>query len=360
MTDTATKFKGRSPIPTSAYKVLAFALTSVLLLGILASLIGNISLASARTYYAYFTDATGVNKGDRVRISGVEVGAVKGLQLVPADGRTLARVEFTVKEGVPLYRNAELQLRYENVVGQRYLSISEIANSGEKMPEDGTFPVEQTTPALNLTQLFNGFQPLFRALDPDRVNAFSFELVRAFQGESGSMAQLMRHTASLTHTLADRDQVIGRVVGNLNTLLETVAERDDELGALLVQFRDLMVGLSHGRGTLNRALPSLASLLESSSGMLGDIRPPLAGTVTSMRTLAGQVYDTRDALDASLKRLPVRLNVLARTASYGTWFNFYVCGLGVQLGLGNGTVNFSTPAVAADERETVCGLGADG
>lgn len=358
MTYTSKAIKGRSPIPASAAKVLAFAVVSIVLLGVLASLIGNISLVSARTYYAYFTDATGVNKGDRVRISGVEVGAVKGLELVPMEDRVLARVEFTVKEAVPLYRDADLRLRYENVVGQRYLAISEIADSGPKMPEDGTFPVEQTTPALNLTQLFNGFQPLFRALDPERVNQLSYEIVRAFQGESGSMQRLMRHTASLTNTLADRDQVIGRVVTNLNTVLETLAVRDDELGALIVEFRDLMVGLARDRGTLDRALPSLASLLEDSSGMLRDIRPPLAGSVTSLWTLAGQVYATRDALDASLKRLPSRLNVLARTASYGSWFNFYVCGLGVKLGLGNGTVNLAAPTVAADERETVCGLGA--
>jgi phospholipid/cholesterol/gamma-HCH transport system substrate-binding protein len=359
MTPSSNKLKARSPIPASALKVAVFTVVSVVLLGLLANLIGNVSLASARSYYATFTDATGVNEGDRVRISGVEVGSVKGLELVRAQGRILARVEFTVKESVPLYRSADLQLRYENIVGQRYLSISESANAGPQMPEGHTFPVEQTTPALNLTQLFNGFQPLFRALDPERVNQLSFELVRAFQGESGSMQTLMRHTASLTNTLANRDRVIGRLVTNLNTVLESLTVRDDQLSALIVQFRDLMVGLARDRATLNRALPSLASLLEHSSGMLQDIRPPLADSVTSLRAVAGQVYSTRDALDASLKRLPVRMNVLARTASYGSWFNFYVCGLGVQLGLGQGTVNFSTPSVAADERQTVCGLGGD-
>ena len=83
------------------------------------------------------------------------------------------------------------------------------------MAEDATFPLDQTTPALNLTELFNGFQPLFRALDPSRLNTFSFQLVQALQGESGQLASLMRNTAQLTNTIADRDQVIGSVVGNL-------------------------------------------------------------------------------------------------------------------------------------------------
>jgi phospholipid/cholesterol/gamma-HCH transport system substrate-binding protein len=348
----------RSPIPASAPKVVLFTIASVLLLGILASLIGNVSLADSRTYYGIFTDATSVNKGDRVRVSGVEVGSVKGLDLITSGDTTLARVKFEVKSEVPVYRSAELQLRYENVVGLRYLAINEIGGSGARMPEGGTFPVTQTKPALNLTELFNGFQPLFQALDPERLNEFSYEMVRAFQGESGSVQTLVKHTASLTNTLADREGVLRRVITNLNTVMATVADRDDQLEQLIVAFRDLMVGLADDRDALSETLPDLATLLSEGAGIIRDIRPPLADTVHSLGTLSAQVDASRGDLDASLKRLPRRLNMLARTASYGSWFNFYVCGLGVRLELLDGTANLSTPSVAADERETVCGMGA--
>src|SRR4029453_15754133 len=131
---------------------------------------GNISFTPSRTYFALFTDATGVNPGDRVRLAGVEVGSIKGFELVKDGGKTLAKVEFTVDQTVPVYADAALELRYENIVGQRYLSIAEEPGTRATMKAGATFPTSQTAPALSLTELFNGFQPLFRALDPDRLN----------------------------------------------------------------------------------------------------------------------------------------------------------------------------------------------
>lgn len=348
----------RAPIPSSAIKVAVFALVTTVLTALLATLIGNVSFKDSRTYYAIFTDATGVFVGDRVRISGVEVGSVRHVELEDGErGRKLARLEFTVEAGVPVFADAELQLRYENIVGQRYLAISESADSGERMEEGGTFPVEQTVAALNLTQLFNGFQPLFRALDPEQLNQFSFELVQALQGESGSIQALMADTAELTNTLADKNAVIGRVVRNLGLVLETVGERDAELSELIVQFRDLMVGLAHDRDVISASLPALADLLDGSAGMIRAVRPPLKEDLAALEELTGQLYNARGELRDTLEFLPRKLRVLARTGSYGSWFNFFVCGFEVRLRLADGTVNLGGVGLSDNSDDTVCAGG---
>ncbi|MET3961672.1 phospholipid/cholesterol/gamma-HCH transport system substrate-binding protein [Marmoricola sp. OAE513] len=346
----------RNKIPSSVYKLAVFAAVTIFTIGVLATLIGNVSFAGSRTFHAYFTDATGVNKGDRVRIAGVEVGTIKGLELVEVDGRKVAKVSFSVEDDVPLYTDAELALRYENIVGQRYLSITEDP-SGRTARADSTFGLGQTTPALNLTELFNGFQPLFRALDPKEVNTFSFQIVKALQGESGTLAGLMTDTAELTNGLADRDQVIGGVISNFNQVLAEVGARDTKLTDLIVQFRDLMSGLAKDGDVISASLPSLADLLDSTSGMVQEIRAPLKADLRGLDAVAGALDDTRGELVASLARTPDKMRVLARTGSYGSWFNFYVCGLEVRLQLLQGTVNLGTPALAANERDTVCGGG---
>src|SRR3546814_8101763 len=81
---------------------------------------------------------------------------------------------------------------------------------------DSTIPVANTEPALDLTTLFNGFKPLFTALDPDQVNELSMNLVQVLQGEGGTVASLLENTASLTGTLAGRDDLIGEVITNLS------------------------------------------------------------------------------------------------------------------------------------------------
>jgi len=329
----------------------------VLMIAVLATLIGNISLTPSRTYYGMFSDATGVFKGDRVRVSGVEVGSVKGLKLISSGGHQVARIQFSVDKSVPVYRDAKLELRYENIVGQRYLNISESPQPGASAPSGTTFGTDRTTPALSLTELFNGFQPLFRALDPERLNTFSFELVQALQGESGSLQNLMHNTAQLTNSIADRDVVIGSVVSNLNAVLQTVGERDQKLTGLIVQFRNLMSGLAGQSDEIGASLPSLDKLLSATSGTLSEIRAPLRTSLGGLRSVATQLYSDRQKLDSSLGKLPFALRTLARTASYGSWFNFYVCGLQLNVTLLNGTVNLGNEGLSSNERDTVCGGG---
>ncbi|WP_246383426.1 MCE family protein [Nocardioides stalactiti] len=335
----------------------AFTAVTVLLIALLAVVIGNLSFAPSRTFRAHFVDATGVHEGDRVRLAGVEVGRVEGVELVTSESRRVAEVSFTVREDVPVYADAELYLRYENIVGQRYLLIEERPGDRAEMRPGATFGTDQTTPALNLTELFDGFQPLFRALEPDQVNAFSYELVRALQGEAATYETLVESAASVTSDLADRDEVIGRVVDNLDELAGTVAARDEELTDLIRNFRALMSGLAQDRDVIDASLPQLADLLDSTTQTLSILRDPLDVDLAALRDVAGALSADRGALDASLQRLPRKLRALARTASYGSWFNYYACGIDLRLELLDGTVDLSSPRLPANESATVCGGG---
>ncbi|WP_199431183.1 MCE family protein [Qaidamihabitans albus] len=347
----------RRRLPSSAIKMAVFTAVTVVLIGLLGTLIGNVGFDARKTYAAVFDDATGVHEGDRVRLSGVDVGAVSGLRLTHDGERQRAVVEFNVNEKVPVYRNAQLHLRYENLVGQRYLAIVEEPGSGEPMPEGGTFPATQTVPALNLTVLFNGFQPLFRALDPKQVNELSHQIVQTLQGQGGTLRNLLANTAELTRNLANKDVVIGRVVGNLNAVLGEVDQRQGKLTELIDGFRTLMRGLAEDRDTIDGSLTGLASLLGSTTGLLADVRDPLRADIASMNEFAGQLADTRHVLDDKLKNLPRKLNTINRAGSYGSWFNFYVCGLQLNVHLAGRDLPLSTPNVMTNERDTVCAGG---
>lgn len=347
----------RSRIPASLFRMAVFTAVTLLLIGLLGMLIANTSFVPTRRFSAVFTDATGVNPGDHVRLAGVEVGSVSGFSVVDDGERRYAKVDFTVNDTVPVYANAHLTLRYENLVGQRYLALTEAPGNGRPMPDDGTFPVTQTTPALNLTVLFNGFQPLFRALTPDQVNRLSFEIIQTLQGEGDTLGQLLGNTAQLTSTIANKDAVIGQLITNLNAVLGTVDARDTKLTALIDSFRSLMAGLAADRDTIDQSLPTLSSLLTNTTGLVSGVRGPLAADVTALNTLSGQLSATRGTLDQKLNTLPHKLDVLSRTGSYGSWFNFYVCGLQLNVSLLGGTAQLNGPSVAANERDTVCGGG---
>ena len=172
-----------------------------------------------------FTDATGVIKGDDVRIAGVKVGTVKDVEIVD---RTRALVTFTVDADTPLNEATNATIRYRNLVGQRYISLTQ-ESATPPLAEGDTIPSSAPQPALDLTVLFNGFKPLFQALSPADVNQLSYEIIQVFQGEGGTLESLLAHTASVTTTLADRDQVIGDLIDNLNEVLDHLGDRDQQL-----------------------------------------------------------------------------------------------------------------------------------
>jgi len=80
-------------------KALVFVLVTGFATAVLAVSIGNTGLGDRLSYSARFTDATSLNPGDDVRISGVRVGQVDDLSIV--DGH-VARVGFSVDRSVRL------------------------------------------------------------------------------------------------------------------------------------------------------------------------------------------------------------------------------------------------------------------
>jgi phospholipid/cholesterol/gamma-HCH transport system substrate-binding protein len=318
-------------------KLIVFIVVTVLATGVLAATIGNFRFGGSTAYRALFTDATGLMKGDDVRIAGVRVGEIDGVSVTRHGNRSLALVSFSVQSDRPLADSTLAQIRYRNLVGQRYVALSEGAGSGEPLGADGTIPLRQTQPALDLTVLFNGFKPLFAALNPDDVNAFAMEIIKTLQGEGGNINSLLGHTASLTATLADRDAVIGRTVDNLNQVLGTVDERDKQLDTLIVELQRFVGGLAQDREAIGASLTNIANLADATSQLVKQGRPAIRSDVEQLGKVAGTLDDNKAIVDGVLKRLPGKLNTITRTATYGSWFNFYLCDFEGRIILSNVT-----------------------
>jgi phospholipid/cholesterol/gamma-HCH transport system substrate-binding protein len=329
-------------------KLLIFIVITTMLTGVLVVTIGNLSFGATRVYKAEFVDATGVVQGDDVRIAGVKVGSVKEIEIID---RTRALVTFDVAESTLLNESTHASIRYRNLVGQRYISLTQEIGEPEKMEEGDTIPVSQTSPALDLTVLFNGFKPLFQALSPDDINKLSYEIVQVFQGEGGTLESLLGHTASITTTLAERDEVIGDLIVNLNQVLDHLADRDDQLSDLITTFRTFVSGLNDDREAILSSLDQISALSVQTAGLVEGIRPPFVEDIKQLRRFATNVARNKGELDRALQVLPIKLNKVGRTAIYGSWFNFYLCNFQGKVKLpGNISVpvNYNTAAARCD------------
>jgi phospholipid/cholesterol/gamma-HCH transport system substrate-binding protein len=356
-------------------KLMIFALITVLATAVLGVTISNRTFGSTRSYTAQFSDVTGLLAGDSVRAAGVRVGTVKSIKV--QDSR-YAQVSFNVDKDVPVTTSTRMEMRYLNLVGQRYIAVVE-QPGGTQLSSKDVIPLSRTAPALDLTALFNGFRPLFQALTPNDVNAFSLEIIKTLQGEGGTVADLAARSASLTNTVANRDAVIGGVVNNLLKVLDTVEKRDQGLNELINQLQRLVSGLAADRGTIAASLSHIDDLASNSALLLQQIRPYLPSDLANLSGLTNNLNRTKNCpglltsghenvsndprfapnnckgpntLEEYLQRAPTKLIQIIRTAEYGTFFNFYLCDLeqtgelakAIEKSGGNPNVAINVPA----------------
>ena len=331
-------------------KLMIFLVITFLLTYVLAVTIANTDFGATYSYTARFTDVTGLNQGDDVRIAGVRVGTVDSIKIVKvADektntldtscwkGTSVAQVSFTVQKATRLPADVGAVVRYRNLVGQRYIDVQRPSGGGANrlLRPGGTISLCHTAPAVDLTVLFQGFRPLVAGLDAGQINQLSGEIIQTLQGEGGALQTLLANLADLTNSLADKDQVIGEVVDNLSSVLGTVAQHDTQLNDLIVQLKNFISGLAQDRVTIGNSIDGINDLATSTSGLLTQLRPPLRKDVTDLTGLLGTLDKSKGSIQYVIQQLPPTVASLIRTASYGSWYNFYLCSLSGVPGTGS-------------------------
>lgn len=315
-------------LPGAIWRVGVFLVVCGLGLAAMLGIFAQLRFEAEKTYTAEFRTVSGLEDGNFVRIAGVEVGKVKSIH-IRDDG--VALVEFGTDPSVVLTEGNRAVIRYRNLIGERYLALEEGAGGTRALPPGATIPLSHTAPALDLDALLGGFRPLFRALDPNQVNALSSQLIEALQGEGPAITTLLTQTATLTNTLADRDQLIGQLITNLKTVAGSLGDQSaqlaagvDALSASLTTIADRRQDLRNGLAYANAAAASIGDLLTRG-------RAPLNTVVREADRTATVALADRDYFDHLLNTLPDVYRMLNRQGLYGDYFSFYLCDLILKL-----------------------------
>ena len=155
----------------------------------------------------------------------------------------------------------------------------------------------RTSPGFDLTELLNGFRPLFEILQPADVNQLATSMIKVLQGEGGTIEGLLGQTAQLTNFMADRDEVIGQVMTNLTPVLENLAGQGGELQATVVELKNLMTGLARDRKSIGGSIDSIGTLVGATSDLLQDVKVPMTRTTDRLATVAAMFADSRTELE---------------------------------------------------------------
>lgn len=241
------------------------------------------------TFHAMFSDVSGLYEGDSVRLAGVAVGKVTGVDLNGAQ----AKVTMKIQKERAVTTTTQAAVRYQNLVGQKYLELlpadRATKDPGSPMRPGSTIPVQRTIAAFDITNLFNGVAPLFTEFDPKEFNTFSENVLKLVQGDGSGMAPVLKSIDKLSSWAKDREALILVLIDNLNEISEQIGGRSAQVGELLT--------------VLNGSISRFSERVDQIVGALGNADRALGPGVELLEMMVGS-YDSNYApLDALLHRV---------------------------------------------------------
>jgi phospholipid/cholesterol/gamma-HCH transport system substrate-binding protein len=309
-------------------KFASFGVIMIVLTSFLFFIFGQYRTGSTNGYSAVLVDASRLAPGDTVRVAGIRVGTVDDVSLRP--DKTV-EIKFDADRNIVLTTGTKAVVRYLNLVGDRYLELVDGPGSTRVLPAGSQIPVDRTAGALDLDLLLGGLRPVIQGLNPQDVNALSSSILQVLQGQGGTLDSLFSKTSSFTSSLADNSQVIEQLIDNLNTVIATLDQQGTQFKGAVDQLEKLVTGLSQEKDPIGTAVSSLSAGTASLASLLTQARPPLSNTVDELNRLAPLLDNDKVLVDTAIQKAPENYRKLVRLGAYGSFVNYYICGLSLRL-----------------------------
>ncbi|MGK3207611.1 MCE family protein [Amycolatopsis sp. MEPSY49] len=309
-------FQKRNPVPIALVGI------AVLALGFIAALNSDDLpvIGGGTTYSAEFSEASGLQKDNDVRIAGVKVGKVSDIEL---DGASV-KVSFKVKDAW-LGDRTSAAIKIKTLLGQKYLSLDP---QGQGSLNPGTaIPRDRTMAPYDVLDAFRGLSQTVDNIDTKQL-AQSFDTIsQTFANTPEDVKGALSGLSKLSDTIASRDEQLSNLLANTREVSQTLVDRDAEVQKLLTDGNKLLDELSKREDAITSLLNGSRELATQLQGLIDDNDKQLDPVLTSLDQLTSMLQRNQDSLAEGIKKFAPFIRVFTNTIGNGRWFDNYICGL---------------------------------
>lgn len=277
-------------------------------------------------YTAAFRDASGLAPGNEVRVAGVKVGTVDGVDLARDNTQTYVRVTFRLTDGeVRLGDDTEATIRIKTVLGQKFLAL-EPAGTGRLRP-GAQIPLSHTASPLDVVQAVNGLAGTLDQIDTDQLAKAFKALSQTFAHTPQDVRTSLTGLSTLTAAIASRDGELRELLVHAHGVTAVLAERDTQFQQLLRDGDLLLAEVTARRDAIHNLLVTTDQLATQVSGLVADNRAKLAPALSQLRGVLAILQKDRDNLSKTVANLAPFLDAFSNVLGNGRWFDSWVNGL---------------------------------
>lgn len=334
----------KSGIIGPSVKVLAFVAVVGVCLALIVNALRTPVPGAKGDFTAVISDVSGLHDGNDVRMSGVQVGKVDAIEL--RDG--LAYVGFSVLSSQTIFDNTKVAVRYQNLVGQRYLELVQPDRPGAIVPSGSTIPIAQTVPSFDVSKLFNGFAPLFDTLDPKALNTFAENMLNVIQGDGSGFGPALNDIEKLATMANDKQQFILVIVRNLDNVAKSIAGKSQRVGDLVRQMLPIAANLDNRADEIHQSAVTANEVVLRAADLADQMQATYDGVYGPLHDFLFRLTPLSKEVQTALRLAPSLLTAMSNGMKGVSTPVAYSCSKGQRSLPGIGSL------IVASQRLVVC------
>ncbi|WP_162891051.1 MCE family protein [Aeromicrobium sp. A1-2] len=267
-----------------------------------------------RELSAEFSDSSGLERGDRVEVAGVNVGEVQDVVM----GRAHVIVRFTIDPAIRLGSTTTASIRVGNLLGSKFV---EIVPQGTGALASGAIPVARTTPAYDIVTAFGELTDTVEQIDTDQLGTALDTIATTFEGSSEDVHAAIRGLSQITRTIASRDEEVGMLLGRSQTLTASLDGSKADLTHLVVQANALLAEVDRRRDALRGLVIHSRQLSEELRGLVKDNQKQIGPALDELEQVTELLAERQDQLGDTVHAVAKFARVFSNTIGSGPWFD---------------------------------------
>jgi phospholipid/cholesterol/gamma-HCH transport system substrate-binding protein len=314
-------FRERNPVPIGAAGLAVIAAVLVLAFNI-----SDLPLIGGGDHYsAAFTEAGGLRAGDDVRIAGVKVGKVTGVDLESGgrpDPATHVRVDFTVTEPVRFGPGTGASVRMKTLLGQKYLAL-EPAGSGQ-LKADSEIPLARTVSSYDIVDAFSDLATTTERIDTGQLAASLTTLATTFRDSPPEVKAALAGLTRLSRTVASRDAELQQLLASARSVTGTVAERNKAVQSIIDDADLLMTELDARREAIHTLFTNTSAMAQQLTALVRENRADLKPALDQLTTVLAVLQKHERDLSSTIAAMAPFTRLFANVLGNGRWFDSYI------------------------------------
>jgi phospholipid/cholesterol/gamma-HCH transport system substrate-binding protein len=268
-------------------------------------------------YTADFANASGIESGDDVRVAGINVGKVTGVQL----DHGVVHVRFVAQKGLAVAHSARVQIKLATILGEHYLDL--VPGQGDQLEGGGTIPLAQTTSAYTLDKFQVDANDAVQGLDDKALSGAVDALSHNLDGDPQANRDALKGISQVSQTVASRDDELRRLISSTRTVTDVVHGQQGNLMRLLGDSDKVAAMINQRRQTIELLMRSTRSTVHEVTLLVRDNNAQLRPTLIQLKTLMGTLVKNKDSLDHTLKAVTAQSRYFANATGNGPWIEVF-------------------------------------